>query len=111
MAENVRQIPKDVHKTLTDLDVGDKFALFDEVYEMIEKEKDQDDDAVMFDCVAQLQGEERYFSFFYNYSIYGYEDHNYDPVCQQFEFTEVEKKIVPVVRWTKKKEINIESIC
>lgn len=103
MAENVRQIPKDVHESLTDLDVGDNFELFGQHFVLIEKEKDQDDDRVMFDCVAEMVGEERFFSFFYNYSIYGYEDHNYDPVCQEYDFTEVEKKIVPVIRWTKKK--------
>lgn len=103
MAENVRQIPKDVHESLTDVGIGEEFELFGESYILIECEKDQDDNSVMYDCVAQKNGEERYFSFFYNYSIYGYEDHGYEPTQQDFSFTEVEKKIVPVVRWTKKK--------
>ena len=91
------------HEMLSISMEGDFVTLFDSVvFQVLEKERSEDKDAIYIEYILQLQGEERFFSCSVVLIRYGYHDYGYEDFSQDLDFIEVEKKEVVTYTWVQK---------
>ena len=82
------------HEMLSISMEGDFVTLFGSVvFQVLEKERSEDKDAIYIEYILQLQGEERFFSCSVVLIRYGYDDYGYEDFSQDLDFIEVEKKL------------------
>ena len=91
------------HEMLSISMEGDFVTLFGSVvFQVLEKERSEDKDAIYIEYILQLQGEERFFSCSVVLIRYGYDDYGYEDFSQDLDFIEVEKKEVVTYTWVQK---------
>lgn len=91
------------HEMLSISMEGDSVVLFDSiVFQVLEKERSEDKDAIYIEYILQLQDEERFFSCTVVLIRYGYDDYGYEDFSQDLNFIEVEKKEVVTYTWVQK---------
>lgn len=91
------------HEMLSISMEGDFVTLFGSVvFQVLEKERSEDKDAIYIEYILQLQDEERFFSCTVVLIRYGYDDYGYEDFSQDLNFIEVEKKEVVTYTWVQK---------
>jgi hypothetical protein len=91
------------HEMLSISMEGDFVTLFGSVvFQVLEKERSEDKDAIYIEYILQIQGEERFFSCSVVLIRYGYDDYGYEGFSQDLDFIEVEKKEVVTYTWVQK---------